>query len=546
MILIGLLLSVTGSALAETYYFQIPQSTIHAFWNDDGTLSLDYTWVFINDSTDPIEYIDLSIPNNNFDTSSIYADINGQPINFISKSEYYSTEPGATGVALGLESRSIPFQKSGTAHAFVGVVRNVIYPDDNDENYVSAVFSPAWFDKSVVHGTTDMTVIFHLPPGVQSEEPRWHQAPAGFPSEPKTGFDSDGRITYTWQNTNANSYSKYDFGASFPKQYVPESAVVRFSFFDAIIGMIGAGIAALSNCCIPLLFTGGIAGIVGLSMYSDRKRRMKYLPPKVSIEGHGIKRGLTAIEAAVLMEQPVDTVLTMVLFSLIKKNAVEVIKRDPLDVKVLEPLPDGLREYEKDFITAFDEKGAARRKAMQKTMVDLIRSVSNKMKGFSRKETVDYYKSITQKAWAQVEAAGTPEVRSEKFDEVMEWTMLDRDFNDRTRDVFRNQPVFVPVWWGRFDPGFGRRSTPTAPSSGTPQLGRVPGSEFAASMVTGIEGFAGNVIGNVTDFTNRITNVTNPMPKTSSGGRSHSGGGGGCACACACAGCACACAGGGR
>jgi len=29
-------------------------------------------------------------------------------------------------------------------------------------------------------------------------------------------------------------------------------------------------------------------------------------PPKISIEGHGIKRGLTAVEAAILMEEPLD------------------------------------------------------------------------------------------------------------------------------------------------------------------------------------------------------------------------------------------------
>jgi hypothetical protein len=191
---------------------------------------------------------------------------------------------------------------------------------------------------------------------------------------------------------------------------------------------------------------------------------------------------------------------------------------------------------------------------MQTTMVNLIKSVTEKVKGFSRKETVDYYKNITEKAWTQVEAAETPEVKSQAFDDVMEWTMLDRDFNDRTRNVFSHQPVFVPIWWGRFDPGFERRSPMTIPSGGSrPMSGpisgpmRVPGSEFAASMVTGIEGFAGGVIGNVTDFTNRVVGVTNPVPKTtsSSGGGSHSGGGS-CACACACAGCACACAGGGR
>lgn len=555
LILISLLYGITGNAIAQTYYFEIPQATINAFWNEDGTLSLDYVWVFENDSSDPIEYIDLGLPNSNFEASSIYADINGSSISDISRSGFQSSEPGGVGVALGLGKNSIPYQQSGTAHAYVGTVKKVIYPDDKDKNYVSAVFAPAWFDRSVVHGTTDITVIFHLPPGVQPDEPRWHKAPAGFSAEPATGFDAENRITYTWRNPNANSHTEYDFGASFPKQYIPENAIVKKSFFTDLIAGIGIFLGSLSQCCVPILFISFFVGTIGLSMYSDRKRRKQYLPPKISIEGHGVKRGLTAVEAAVIMEQPVDTVLTMILFALIKKNAAEVVTRKPLEIKAMTPLPDDLRPYEKEFVEAFDEKGATRRRAMQKTMINLIKSVTEKMKGFSRKETIAYYKSIMNKAWKQVEEAQTPQVKSEKFDEVMEWTMLDRDFNDRTREIFQHQPVYVPTWWMRFDPGYESRSPRTVPTSGSrPAAGpltatpRVPGSDFAASIVTGIEGFAGNMIGNVTDFTNRITSVTNPRPKSSSSGsgRYRGGGGSSCACACACAGCACACAGGGR
>jgi hypothetical protein len=547
---LGFLMAWVGRAAAQTYYFQVPSATVHAFWNQDGTLALDYVWVFENESSDPIEYVDMGLPNSHFDISSIYADVDGKAIS-ISKSEY---QGDGSGVALVLGQESIPYGQTGSVHAYVGVIKQVIYPDDDDENYVSAVFGTTWFGSSYVHGNTDLTVVFHLPPGVQPDEPRWHKPPAGFPESPETGFDAEGRITYTWRNANANSYKAYQFGASFPKNDVPEDAVVRVSFFEVLIGGVVMAVGSMAQCCGPLFIMGLGIGIPILTILSDRKRRKQYLPPKISIEGHGIKRGLTAVEAAVLMEQPVDVVLTMILFALIKKDAAEVISREPLEIKPMEPQPEGLRGYETEFLAAFKEKGAERRRAMQTTMINLIKSVTEKMKGFSRKETITYYKSITEKAWAQVEAANTPDVKSQKFDEVMEWTMLDRDFNDRTRDVFRQSPVFVPMWWGRFDPGFEKRSTMTVPSAGARPVAlggaRVPGSEFAASIVTGIEGFAGGVIGNVTDFTNRVVGVTNPLPKTSSGsGRYRSGGSSGgrsCACACACAGCACACAGGGR
>ena len=246
-----------------------------------------------------------------------------------------------------------------------------------------------------------------------------------------------------------------------------------------------------------------------------------------------------------------DKVLTMILFSVIKKNAARVVKKDPLEIETTTPLPENLRPYELAFLGAFDQpRRAEQRRALQKMMVDLIRSVGKKMEGFSRRETVAYYRDIMDRAWAQVESADTPEVKSELFDEVMEWTMLDREFDERAGDVFRTGPVFVPVWWPRYDPGYGGPAPGTAPasgtpsSSGTPSLPHLPGSDFAAAVVTGVQNFSSNVIGNVTEFTSGVTNVTNPPPKTTSSGRSS--GGGSCACACACAGCACACAGGGR
>jgi len=52
------------------------------------------------------------------------------------------------------------------------------------------------------------------------------------------------------------------------------------------------------------------------------------------MEGHGIKRGLTAVEAAVLMQQPMDKIFTMILFGLLKKGAAEVVTKEPLELKI--------------------------------------------------------------------------------------------------------------------------------------------------------------------------------------------------------------------
>lgn len=527
---------------AQDYFFSLDKLDVDVFWNSDGTMALDYLLTFTNQpGGHAIEFVDVGMPNSNFDFNSIRADINGNPLSISSDFE----GSGGSGFAVEMGGHAIPPGGTGTVHVFVGSVSDVLYNDDDDAEYASAAFAPLYFLSDVITGSTDITVTYHLPPGVQPEEPRWHSAPSGFPSEPQTGFDSQDRITYTWRNPNADGSEQYMFGASFPKKYIPSGSIVTVSLpsisSDTIFTLLCMGFFGFMFLGVPILTAIG-----------NNRRKLQYLPPRISIEGHGIKRGLTAVESAILLGESLDKVMTMILFGTIKKNAAQVLSRDPLQVDVASPLPEKLHEYELNFLKAFKEDNAAeRRKSLQEMTVKLVRSVSEKMKGFSRRETIAYYKNIMETAWRQVEDADTPEVKSQIYDKNLEWTMLDRDYNDRTRRVFTG-PVFIPTWWGRYDPTYSRPVSTSGGSSSSslpsmPSVPRLPGSDFASSVAVGMQTFSQKVIGNVTDFTSRVTNVTNPPPKPSTtGGRSGGGGGRSCACACACAGCACACAGGGR
>ncbi|MCF6277791.1 MAG: hypothetical protein L3J16_03455 [Anaerolineales bacterium] len=544
-----LLFGATSSVFAQSYSFVLEKEEVHVYWNDDGSMSLDYTFVFKNNSgAHVIDFVDVGLPNSSYRYASISAEVDGNAVSI--SSDYQGS---GSGVAVDMGNYAIPPGGSGRVHVYVGYIDEVLHTDDNDDTYASAVFGTTWFGSQYVTGNTDVSVSFHLPNGVQPNEPRYH-IPKDWPGndEPQTSLDASGRVMYTWQSADANGYTQYTFGASFPKSYVPASAIVSPSPFD------GLSIGDIINWLMCLGFAFFFLGIPILTGISQRKRKMQYISPKIAIEGHGIKRGLTAVEAAILMQEPLDKVMTMILFGVIKKGAAEVTKRDPLHLKVVDSLPEKLHPYEKEFLEAFADGKNNRikqRRKLQKVTVNLIKSVSKKMKGFSRRETLAYYKNIMERAWKQIESAGTPEIKSQMYDEALEWTMLDKNFNDRTQDVFRTGPVYVPMWWGRYDPSYRRAApgasrpfkTPTAsaPSgrslaSSMPQL---PGADFAASMVTGVQTFSNKVIGNLNDFTGKVTGVTNPPPKPSSSGRS---GGGGCACACACAGCACACAGGGR
>ncbi len=552
LLVLLLLAGNTNIVQAQDYFFAVEKQDMEVFVNEDGSLTIDYTFVFANQpGAHPIDIVDVGLPNNNYVLNSITAEIDGSPVASIEKSDYIDI-----GIMVDLGNQAIPPGQRGTLHVNIGTINKSLYPSEieADEDYASFEISPTWFGPQYVTGNTDLTVTLYLPVGLTSEEPRYH-TPQSWPgdSQPVSGFDNVGGIYYQWNSPNANAYTQYKFGASFPARFVPESQIVKPPAISIDPEAICSGLICL-----------GIAGFFVLSIYSAtvgaKKRKLKYLPPKIAVEGHGIKRGLTAIEAAILMEQPMDKVLTMVLFSVLKKGAAEVVSREPLKIKITQPKPEGLHAYEEEFLIAMEKDKKEQRLLLQTMIINLVQSVSKKMKGFSRKETINFYKEIMEKAWNQVETAQTPEVKSEKYDENLDWTMLDKDYDHRTRDTFGTGPVFIPTWWWRYDPSvrpatssptFGKvDASPSPIGSGQTSINlpSLPGADFAASITNGVQSFASGVVGNVTDFTNGITNKTNPIPKTSSSGRSSRGGGGGgsCACACACAGCACACAGGGR
>jgi hypothetical protein len=546
---------VSGASAQSNYSFNLASEIVHIFWNNDGTIALDYVLTFANDpGAHVIDFVDMGMPNGNYDWGSISADSNG---NALSISSDFQGD-GPYGFAVDMGGYAIQPGQTGTVHVYVGRISNMYYPNtDQPDTHASGEFAPAYW--TTAHGSTNMIVIFHLPPGVQSNESIYYPASGGWPCDanPQSEIDNEGRILFNWTCPTASGDRQYTFGMSIPKQYIPADAIVVAPAFD-FSGLLSTIFANLSTICCFGFFGLMFVGVPILSAVNQRKRKLQYMPPKISIEGHGIKRGLTAVESAVLMETPLDKVMTMILFGVVKKNAASVVTREPLKLQVAQTLPEGLHEYEKDFVAAFADPNKLPKAGLQEMTVKLIKAVSDKMKGFSRKETVDYYKGIMERAWQQIEAAGTPEIKSEMYEQAMEWTMLDKNYEDRTRRTFTG-PVYVPMWWGNYDPSYrptstissGKTAAPTissVPSSGRSSVS-VPGSAFAASVVNSVQGFSSRALGDVKTFTSGVTNRTNPVPQATASSRSSSGGGGGgrsCACACACAGCACACAGGGR
>ena len=532
------LMVLTPAALAQNYRFNLTENRVHLYINGDGTVNIVYDLTFANDpGASPIDVVDVGMPNSTYNLSEVKASISGVPLTNIIDSPY--VKPG---IAVDLGAHAIPPGQSGTLH-LEATVRDLIYQDSKDAEYASIEFAPTWFDSEFVYGPTRVEVNFHLPPGVTAEEPRYHDEPF------TEAYFEDDRVVYSWAYEGASGDTQYVFGASFPQRYLAAGVVQKAPAFRL----------DFSTCCNnPIIwfvaFGAGWAILSFMGSQARKRRKMKYMPPALAVEGTGVKRGLTAVEAAILLEAPLDKVMTMILFGLVKKGIVIVESEKPLKLTVVEPQPENVKlwYYERRFLAAIGDNGKIAEGALREMTIDLIGDVNKKVTGFSRAETKAYYKDIAARAWQQVEASDTPEVLGERWGEGLEWTMLEDDWDDRTRRVFRDRPVVLPHWWWFYRPwatstGHARPSAPApAPSGGgTPvTLPTLPGADFANTVVTGVENAANTVVSGIDSFTGKITQKTNPPPKTSSS--SSRGGGYSCACACACAGCACACAGGGR
>lgn len=524
------------TALAgHVYYFSMPSMTVDAHPQPDGMMRIVYTIVFENLSSDPLDIVDIGVPHKDYDLSTFKAWINGYPLSTIRPSQY--VKPG---VEIPLSNHTIAKGKK-SAFKVEFTMPQMIYYDDDDKSYVSVEFGNTYFGSDFTTGTTKLTMRYHFPPGVTANETKWHR------DEPTDMRNVGDHIVFTWVNENASPSKMYKFGIGFPTRYVEASMIQEHS----VLGDIAESAAACAGACFAVI--GGLIPILFPIMFflvpviwriiAHRRRMKHYLPPALGIEGAGPKRGLTAPEAAVVLELAPTRVLMMILFGMIKKGAVKIISRDPLKLERAEPAPKGLRPYEVQFLAAIKKDQTLSERDLRRMFIAMVKATNNKLKGFSRKETRQYYRTVMKVAWEKVETASTPQV-GDAFAQRAEWLMIDDDFADRTGRTFANRDVVImPRWWGYWHgPGY-YGSSPASVGGGGGGIS-IPGANMANDFTTALGNFSNTIVDSVSSFTNEITQATNPPPVRTSSSGSYSGGG--CACACACAGCACACAGGGR
>jgi hypothetical protein len=418
-------------------------------------------------------------------------------------------------------------------------VGHMVYDDETNPGNDGIQFTISWFQATV----ENVRVLIVLPPYISE-------------SDVKTGdvfwsnvqYEGD-RLAVYWERQNLQPDERFTVGVSYPKQEGWNS-FSRSSDLGKFFEDFGSWILIL-----------GIIGVVLVFVVFTFSRKRPYKKPTMGIECLGIVRGLTAVEASYLLDLKPPQIVTEMLYSVLKKRAVWVESTSPsLKFRILEPFTDKtgttenpLRYYEIDFLNSIKDDGALDEKKLASTIMFLRSTVEEKLKGYCRRDTVDYYRKIVEKAWKQVEGVGTTELASKAYDEQLLWLFLDPNLSDRTQTVFSNR-VFEPnpLWfWYWYSYRYYHPNPTYKPNIKLPSKAQkpptIPGADFANDVATAIEKSANNFVVNMEKFANAIIPFA---PQKSSGKPVHQKAKcvcacATCACACACVSCACACAGGG-
>ncbi len=606
--LLALTLFVPASrVLAQTYWFQVPELRMQVFVNPDASARIVYDITFDN-SGSPIDIVDIGTPHDGYDIGNFTASIDGYPLTDIRVSEYIDT-----GVEIHLDEYAIPSGESGTLHVEF-TMPDMVYEDTTQDGYASLQITPTWFDSDVVYGTSDIWVLIHMLPEVQPEEVLYQDV--AFTD--KAIYEE--HTVVGWRYPDGSASQSHLVGTSFPTtgmtrvveqsllditlKWLQDNPAVTWTLgiiafiliavaFFRYSGGTGLSIFALLACgtiygmtVFPLMVLIAFPLSILLVILVERslkKKKSSYLPAIAQVEGGGIKRGLTAPEAAVLLELPLNKVLLLIMFGLLDKRVIALEDDSPLAVKVDNVyVVDGktktkrrtarqevakkqgivLRDYEHDILDVLQEDGSkpVHKQDFGEPMRDLVKSVAGKMKGFDLSDTQDYYKKIISRAMEEAKGMGDVPEFEAFLDKTWPWVMMDDNYGP----VFqRSGYTYHPTWVRPYVVSqAGGASMPSVggSKSGPSYGGKTSFSDVAASFAGWTETQTGNLASAISpggldlgtagvvnlSGADKVTGDIFKALSSGSGGGSGGSSGGGCACACAGCACACACAGGGR
>ncbi len=606
--------STTTNVNAYTYSFDVDYMKTNVYIELDGSITIEYWINFTCDSwADPINVVDIGFPTADYDLSSVKAKIGGYDIP--SQRIQVSKEINI-GVEILLTGHFIYPGESEQLYV-IGNNPNMIFGDYENESLASVEFSPTWFSSSFCPTYEYLEVNFYFPPNfTNGNEVKWHYRE--YDSYSFTEIEGTDYLIYTWTETDV-PMQQYTYGVSFPRDAVDVSIgwtadprvvlfiisilltisiiglIVGFSYLTYryiknykkkyypprkrsnpgdlvciffMIFFIGAIFyfilwGAFGDIIFILLFFGVIIagfGMIGYLIYKLISRfRLPYQKPEIKIESVGVNKNLTVVEAAIIKNTPLNKVLFLIIFGLIRTGHLKVIETDPLKFEVMSIKGIGkMRSYQQKFLKAVEtegpEKSTVKRRKLETLLVDLIKATYKKMRGYELDATTYYYDNMINQAWETIKKMPN-EIEFEDIEDEYDWIVLDDLFEKRSeRYLSHRYYVHYPYWYPRYywyHYYWPRHHYYTYHPGRSISANILPKQHinihtFSDSIVRGIENVSNTIVKNFTNFAESIVNTVAPPRPRSTGGRGGRGGVGGCACACACAGCACACAGGGR
>lgn len=524
---ISLSVAVPPFVKAQGVAYTVAQEWVEIWINADRSINLQYNLTITYLSGQPQGIVTVGMPKSGFQIQFVQ-DNSGSSLS------YQDTSQGSFyGIDVSLKGPIIINQP----YTFIvyATVPSMVQQDTTNQGNVGMSFYPTTFSDAL-GSITDLRVAIVLPQGVTSNETKY---PTGVPFN--NVFVQGNNLVVFWEEQNWPPGQTFKPGVSFPEQFVNPAPQGGLS--DTDFAIIGGAIFFVVVIIIVAVFAG-----IAKSAYSK---------PQISVEALGANRTLTAVEAGVVLGQKPVPSLTMILYGLLLKRMVTVTETEPLIKLKKTEKPQGdtapsPRYYEIDYLKAIQTDGTLEDKALALTYKGLVDTVNQKLRGYSRDDTVNYYKSIVDKAWTQVTQAGTPELKGDAVDKNLEWLMADDKFGDRFKTAFPPGIIIYPNpgwWWYWGGPWFpSSQQKPVQPSGPTvaAKPAPLPGQDFANNVVKGMTSASTNIVKDVQAFANRLIPFQPQRSQDSVKGPSncvcacHA-----CACACACVGCACACAGGG-
>ncbi|GAG83474.1 unnamed protein product, partial [marine sediment metagenome] len=229
-------------------------------------------------------------------------------------------------------------------------------------------------------------------------------------------------------------------------------ALFSIFFYFILVGTYGDIVIIISFFAVII---AGF-GMIGYLIYKlIGGRRLPYSKPEIKIESVGVNKNLTVVEAAIIKNTPLNKVLFLIIFGLIRTGHLKVIETNPLKFEVMSTKGyQKMKAYQRKFLKSVDpegpDKGTVKRRKLEYLLVDLIKATYKKMRGYELDATTYYYDNMINQAWETIKKMPN-EIEFEDIEDEYDWIVLDDLFEKRSeRYLSHRYYIHYPYWYPRY------------------------------------------------------------------------------------------------